>query len=591
MKLKGKLILVMIVALVFASASVSIFSMISLNNLGDVSLGDLETVMYDQYDVNIKEKVDMLIASLNGVADKVVSGEIPEEEGKYLAADIIRNARYGEDGYFWADDMEGNNIVLLGREDVEGTNRIDLADINGLKIIAEMIDIVENDGSGYIDYYFPRPGEEEALRKRGYVAGFDTFGWVIGTGNYVDDIESAVEMRREGLNTMLASSIRVLFLEGIIITLIGAVFAVFFSRSISAPIIRSSNYLKIMETGDFTLDIDPKDMKRKDEVGIIVTGVYHLKESLSNLVLGIQNESESIKNEVDSVSSNIERLNKNLEEVSATTEELAASMEETAASSDQMADISKEIENAVNSIATRSQEGAITAGEISKRADETKANVDMAQKRAEEIFENTKTKLEKAIVDAEVVSQINILSDSIMQITEQTNLLALNAAIEAARAGEAGKGFSVVADEIRKLAEQSKDAVLKIQEVTSGVTDTVSNLADNANALLTFVANDVNRDYHTMLEVAALYDKDALFVDDLVSEFSATSEELLASIHNVLQAIDGVATAANESAGGTSDIASRTSDAYDRVKSVMVQINKTAEVSEKLHDEVQKFKV
>ena len=591
MKLKGKLILVMIVALLFATLSVSIFAMISLNQLGDMTISDLETTMYAQYDASIAEKVETLISSLSNIGTEVEAGNMTREAGMMIAAQVIRDAKYGDSGYFWADDKDGNNIVLLGNKDVEGTNRSGLEDVNGKKIIQEMQNIVETSGSGYLDYYFPRPGETEALRKRGYVSEYKPFGWIVGTGNYVDDIETAINQRREGLQIILSNSVKVLLFEGAVIILIGAIFAVFFGRSLASPIVKSANYLKTMESGDFTLLIDEKGMKRKDEVGTIITGIYHLKESLSELVTRIQKESQSIKSEVDNVSNNIDGLNRNLEEVSATTEELAASMEETAAASDQMMDISREIENAINSIAKRSQEGAITAGEISKRADQTKANVDKAQVRAAEIFENTKTRLEKAIVDSEVVGQINILSDSIMRITDQTNLLALNAAIEAARAGEAGKGFSVVADEIRQLAEQSKAAVLKIQEVTSGVTDTVANLADSANELLTFVSTDVNKDYQTMLDVAALYDKDALFVDDLVSEFSATSEELLASIQNVLFSIEGVSSAANESAGGTTDIAGRMSDANQRVKSVKEQIYHTTEVSERLNSEVEKFKV
>jgi methyl-accepting chemotaxis protein len=591
MKLKGKLILVMIVAMLFATASVSIFSIINLRQLGNQSLSDLESTMYAQYDEMIAEHVESLISSLDGIAASIDSGVLTETAGKKLAADVIRSAKYGESGYFWADDKQGNNVVLLGREDVEGKNRIDMEDVNGLKLIQAMIDIVNTSGSGFLDYYFPKPNETEALRKRAYVSEFKPFGWVIGTGNYVDDIELTIDDKRGGLNSRLQNSMMILLTGDIVITLVGAIFAVFFGRNIANPIVKASGYLKRLEQGDFTVTIEDRGMNRKDEVGVIITGVYHLKESLAMLVRNIKSESQSISQEVERVSTFIEGLNKNLEEVSATTEELAASTEETAASSDQMSDISREIENAIRSIASRSQEGAVTAGEITKRADSTKESVDESQRRASEIFQSTKTRLEKAIVDAEVVAQIDILSESIMRITEQTNLLALNAAIEAARAGEAGRGFSVVADEIRQLAEQSKATVLKIQGVTSGVTDTVQNLASSANELLNFMATDVDQDYQTMLSVAARYDEDAVFVNDLVSEFSATSEQLLASIQNVLTVIDGVATAAGESASGTSDIAGKTSDAYQKVREVKEMITETTAVSNRLNHEVDKFKV
>jgi methyl-accepting chemotaxis protein len=591
MKLKGKLITMMIVALLLAAIGMGTFSIVNLWDLGEIAVSDLETTMYEQYDANISQKVEMIMTALDGVQAEIKSGAISRAEGERLAANIIRDSRYGSSGYFWADDLEGNNIVLLGNPDVEGTNRIGLEDVNGLALIVEMINIAKTDGSGFLDYYFPKPNETEALRKRAFVSLDEYFGWVIGTGNYVDDIEVAINEKREGLKARINSITSILIAEGIVIAIIGGAFAVFFSIKLSKPIVASANYLKELEKGDFTIAVDPKYRNRKDEIGTIASGIEHLKDSLKQLVQNIKEESTTIDREVEHVSENMLMLNQNLEEVSATTEQLAASMEETAAASDQMTEISHEIENAVHSIAQRSQDGAVTAGEISKRADETKTSVNEAQRRALSVFESTKERLEKAIKSAEIVKEIDILSESIMQITDQTNLLALNAAIEAARAGEAGKGFSVVADEIRKLAEQSKEAVLKIQEVTSGVTGTVEHLADSANELLTFVSVDVNKDYQTMLDVADSYNHDAIFVDDLVSEFSATSEELLASIQNVLTAIEGVAAAANESAGGTTDIANKTSDTFHKATDVKTQVAQTKASSDRLKVEVDKFKI
>ncbi|WP_432667565.1 methyl-accepting chemotaxis protein [Wukongibacter baidiensis] len=376
----------------------------------------------------------------------------------------------------------------------------------------------------------------------------------------------------------------------IMLIITGAVVTISTKR-ITTPIIKASQNLAVIAKGDFSEEIDNKYLSRKDEIGTITNGINDMKNSLRGLVNSIKNESTTIENEVEHVINDVNLLNSSLEDISATTEELAASMEETAASSEEMSATSQEIERAVQSIAERSQEGAIAAGEISKRAESTRENVNEAQRKAAEIFNNTKDQLEQAIEDSKVVDQINILSESIMQITEQTNLLALNAAIEAARAGEAGKGFSVVADEIRKLAEQSKDTVLKIQDVTAKVTGSVENLSSSSNSLLTFVATDVNKDYEVMLDVAEKYNNDARFVDELVTEFSATSEELLASIENVLTTIEGVASAATEGASGTTDIASRVTDATHKSSDVMEQVLRSKESADKLKEEVAKFKI
>jgi methyl-accepting chemotaxis protein len=361
-------------------------------------------------------------------------------------------------------------------------------------------------------------------------------------------------------------------------------------KRITIPIKTSSEYLNLIAKGDFSLEVDAKLLSRKDEIGVIANGIHEMKNALKNLAQSIKNESANINNEIKEAINNIEVLNSNLEGVSATTEELAASMEETAASSEEMTATSREIEKAVYSIAERSQEGAVASGEISKRAEQTKTNVHIAQKKAFDIFSNTKNQLEKAIEESKVVELINVLSESIMQITEQTNLLALNAAIEAARAGEAGRGFSVVAEEIRKLAEQSKKAVMKIQDVTTRVTTSVDNLSLSSSSLLTFITKDVNNDYKIMLDVADKYSEDAKFVDGLVTEFSSTSQELLASVETILEAIEGVTNAASEGAEGTTDIADKIAEINMKSNSVMKQIKKSQKSADKLKEEIEIFK-
>ena len=362
-------------------------------------------------------------------------------------------------------------------------------------------------------------------------------------------------------------------------------------KNISDPLILAVTQLELIATGNFTKDLLQAFENRKDEIGGITKSIHNIQESLKGLIGNIIVESNSIEDIVEEVKNKVTALNENIEQVSATTEELSASMEETAAAAEEMSATSQEIEIAVHSIAEKSQQGAVEAAEINQRAEETKKNVQASQKKANEIFINTKEGLEKAIEQSKVVQQINVLSEVIMQITSQTNLLALNAAIEAARAGEAGKGFSVVAEEIRKLAEQSKDTVIEIQNIANRVTESVKNLSENSSNLLMFMSTDVDKDYKEMLEVADKYSNDAKFVDNLVVDLSSTSEELLASISDVLKTIDGVAEAASEGSVGSTDIAKRVSAVNKNSNEVLEQVLKTKESADKLKDEISKFKI
>jgi methyl-accepting chemotaxis protein len=251
----------------------------------------------------------------------------------------------------------------------------------------------------------------------------------------------------------------------------------------------------------------------------------------------------------------------------------------------------EEIGAAIDSLAMKAQDGAKVAVEISERANNLKLHAVESQKSATEIYANTYEKLINAIEKSKAVEQINVLSDTILDIAAKTNLLALNAAIEAARAGEAGKGFAVVADEIRALAEDSKTAVNEIQKVTKEVVLSVEDLSQNSQGILNFIDKTVISDYASMVNISDQYNNDAELVNNMVTDFSATAEELLASAQNMNRAIDEITSANNENAVGTSKIAEKTSVVIENAEEVIKYCMITKQSSQKLIELVSKFKV
>ena len=503
-----------------------------------------------------------------------VTGVIFKVRNGNNLSDITNKITFGASGRAYMINSKGTTIANYDKELVVKKDNIfdDSAKDSSLKDMADVERKILKGtvGCGHYDY-------KGAVKYIGY-APVNGTEWFLAITVPQSEVLSGLSLLKK--STLIIA---------VVLLIIGIIVSILFSKLITKPIISMAEHLKIIAGGDFTKDISPSLLKVKDETGMLANSVDKMQHSVRDVIRSVKDESLTVSECTQAEGKVMSELLSHVEGTSATTEQLAAGMEETVASAQEMMATSKEIERAVQVIAEDSQKGAVQAGEINKRAEDTKKGVERSQKKSNEILVKAKTELEKAIEASKVVEQINILSESIMDIAAQTNLLALNAAIEAVRAGEAGKGFSVVAEEIRKLAEQSKDTVTEIENITAKVTESVKNLSESSNKLLIFMNKDVRNDYDSMLDVADKYNKDAEFVNNLVTEFSSTSEELLASISSMLATIDGVAQAASEGAQGTTDIANKVSEISHKSSDVVKEGMKVKESAEKLEFNVSKF--
>lgn len=586
-KVRTKLVIVMVIALI-ALALCAVISNTSLSGLGNNALDIIENDMRSSYDEQIKAQVDNVISLCQSIYNRYEKGEYTLDEAEKLAADQIRDLRYGNNGYFWVDTYDGTNVVLLGN-DTEGTNRMDAVDTNGFAYMQAIISAGKQEDGGFTDYVFPREGETESSPKRAYSKAFEPFGWVLGTGNYTDDIDEDVLGVKNEFSSYESNSRMAIIGIAVVMEVILILVLTLITASIVKPLKKSLTHIDEIAQGDFSKEFEQDLLKRKDDFGQLADSLEKMRSEMKELIGEVKSEALEITGMVQEIDTSIRALDDQIENVSATTEELAAGMEETAASSEEINAMSHEIESAAKSIAERSQDGANEADEIRERAVKIKKDTDENDRRTRSIHEEINESLTKALEDIKVVDQINVLAKSIMDITGQTNLLALNASIEAARAGEAGKGFAVVADEIRVLAEQSKAAVAHIQEVTGNVTAAVENLANDAERLLEFVGNDVVESLGGFAEMANSYNSDAANVDSLVTDFSASSEQLLASINGVMDAISDVSKTATEGATGTTDIAEKVGNVVQEAEAIKQKAETTYHSAEKLQKNVERF--
>ena len=582
---KLNLILTLVILLVVLASVVSINNM---NQVKDKALETIDASSRQSYDDSIKQQVGVVISLLSEINDEYKAGAYTLDEAKKIAADEVRQMRYGDAGYFWIDQSDGTNVVLLG-SDTEGTNRMETQDADGYQMVKEIIRVAVEDGGGYTDYVFPKEGETEPSPKRSYSEYFEPFDWVVGTGNYTDYIDTAIAAQDEEFSGYAVKKAATMIAACVVMLIIVAILIAMISRDITKSLKKIKEQFDIIASGNFARKMQKPMLKRKDDFGQLANELEKMRESVRSLLAQVKIEAANIDTVVESIDSHVFNLNGEIEDVSATTEQLAASTQETAASAEQINGMTQQIEEAAREIAIRAQDGATEAEEIHQRATQTKDETVANRMKVKQMLSEIRQGLEKALEDAKVVEQIGVLADSILAITGQTNLLALNASIEAARAGEAGKGFAVVAEEIRVLAEQSKDAVANIQAVTENVNHAVRNLTSDSNRLLDFVDTDIVESFNNFEKMADDYNLDAAKINDLVSDFSATSEELVASITNITQAIDGISSASNDSAAGTTNIAQKTVSIASGSAEVMKGAKDAESSAEELRKNVNNF--
>ncbi len=378
---------------------------------------------------------------------------------------------------------------------------------------------------------------------------------------------------------------------GIVLMLFQILVAVYITANIGRAMKISIDYIERMSTGNFTQDLPDELKDRQDDFGNLGDSLKEMKLSVGALIGAVKGQADDIEEAVESINESVGELNLSIEDVAMSVGALASGMDETAASAAEIKETSELIKVSTEDMAKRAEDGANEVKAISDRSTKTAEETSMRQRNVKALSNEISGRLSKALEDAKVVKEIDVLTESIMAITNETNLLALNAAIEAASAGEAGRGFAVVADEIRSLAEQSKDTVVKIQNVTQAVTGSVGNLSEDSGKLLDFVETDVAEMLEDFSAATEQYGKDVKYMDSLVSGFADTASELNQQIMGILNSIDGISDASQAGAESTNMIARSTDNIREKSALVVKEAEKTRDTVEILDYEVSKIAV
>ncbi len=526
----------------------------ALVGVGMVTIGGV--ALYSLYDKLLEERREQtrrmvevghsLLVDFHRLAEQ---GVLSQEEARQEAGDRLAALRYDGDQYFWINDMDG--VMQIHPSVAPGTQVLTIRDAHDEAVFADIIDLVEREGGGTYDYWWP-PGETAQL-KTSYVRGFEPWGWVVGSGVYVTDV---VETFWQGAAVL--AGIALALVVGV------SVVAISISRGIAGSIAAMTAAMRRLAEGDLKVDIPART--RTDEVGQMAAALDVFKESLierEHLNQAAQAEQAARDARAAQVQSLTEDFDRRIGTavgavvdaaggLQSTADDLAQASEDGAGQARAAADASQQSTSSVQTVATATEELSRSITEIARQVGD---QAEMAGQ-ATAVASDSTTRVRGLEGKAQSIGSV---LDLISTIAAQTNLLALNATIEAARAGEAGRGFAVVANEVKTLASETAKATEEIagliqdmQSETGGVVQAMDQIAEKIAAIDSIareVATSVEQQSAATQEISRSVRDAASGAERVAQGIAATSEatdHAGTAAQQVLDAAAGLKSSADE---------------------------------------------
>ncbi|ABD08968.1 methyl-accepting chemotaxis sensory transducer [Rhodopseudomonas palustris HaA2] len=417
-----------------------------------------------QKQIELAHLTDLALAIIKDEYDAAQRGEIKVDEAQKRAQARLSKLRYGGKEYFFVTDMQSMMLMHPIATQLIGKDQSNARDPNGKPLFTEMVDTVRRNGSGFVDYAWPKPGSDTPYPKLTHVAGFAPWGWIVGTGVYIDDLDAQTWSATQRL--LIAATIALLIITAV---------SILVARGITRPIDAITSAMKTLAGG--RLDAEVPGVGRRDEIGDMAGAVEVFKHNAIErqrleAEQHVTEERAAAQRKADTVrlADEFERaIGEIVETVSSASHELEASATTLTTTAERSQHLATMVSSASEEASTNVQSVASATEEMSSSVNEISRQVQESARIAHEAVEQARTTNGRVEELAKAAARIGDVVELINTIAGQTNLLALNATIEAARAGEAGRGFAVVAAEVKALAEQTAKATGEISQQINGI--------------------------------------------------------------------------------------------------------------------------
>lgn len=514
---------------------------------------------------------------------------------KDQSLEIVKSLTYDDgQGYFWINDdvapfptmvMHPTSPALDGQ--VLDDEKYNVA--NGEEnLFAEMVKLSKEEGEGFVEYEWPKPGEEEPQPKLSYVKYFEEWGWVIGTGVYIDDIYKEIGLKEEAIQAKIKESVLINIGTSLLLLIVTwIVIFVFAVRVINKPITNLVENMKKTTEGDLSNRIE---VKSKDEIGQLGSYYNGMIVSLREMIGRVSSSADHVSSLSEQLSASVNENHLATTEVTKVIQEVASGAEIQEQGSAENARALEEMSTGLQRIAESSSVSHDASIEANHNAEKGNEMTNQMVKQMEAISESVNESSSVVKLLGERSMEIGKIVDVITSISDQTNLLALNAAIEAARAGEQGKGFAVVANDVRRLAEESKTSAKQI----SNLIQIIQNDTKRAVESMTkgeknvrdgyIVAKDSGESFKNIL-------KSVKQVSEHIQEVSQAAQQISASSEEVSASMEQFSTIAQTTSMSSQTVAASSEETLASMDEISAAVNNLSKLANELNDYTERFKL
>lgn len=556
----------------------------------------VESILYDttleSYKTEIKSEIQSALTTVQYYYDEAQSGVVTEVEAKKQALETLRALRYGDkgDGYIWIDDTDYNLVMHPILPDQEGTNRYDLTDQNGVKIIQEIMKVA--DKGGYNTFYFTKSDGKTVAQKVAYSKSFPEWNWVLTTGVYTDDIDSIVADSTGIARVKALSKHSILFLciAGVVVIVLVLIGAFVLVKKLMNILKVFKEKLTDIADGDLTSEVDEKLTTREDELGDMLK---HTNTAIISFRGSIK-KAKSTASTVNSGSSDIQSMTDSALEA---TNQVAEAIENVAQEATKQAGVVGEMVNSVDTMNVNVDAVSGAMNDISSYVEALnttstamKSKVDTLSRGSSQMSDKVSDIASQIEKTTESIGKMQDVLNVIQEIASQTNLLSLNASIEAARAGESGRGFAVVANSIRDLSEDTSKELNNIKAIIEELTssfkecnEAIDSVVDTNTSNNTYTSEVIDSFEEVFKGIKSTNEKVA-DVAKLTTEITQLMSGVASGANTVQDGAQGIAAASEEVTASSEELAALMHNIADNCNSMSVE-------AKNLVEDMNKFKV